>query len=164
MGDSLQQKQTPSALASLASAPVIPARSATPAASAGGFDAQTSALAPDQQPGYDAQASALAPEKGHGHGHEHGPDAAPDVLPPNAEASKKGSPLSAAKAQQVLNDAFKDYKAIDAGNVKVLDQAAFQEAYDAVYGETKWSWEKWVKPVVESGVLPIMPRCPRWPR
>jgi hypothetical protein len=77
--------------------------------------------------------------------------AAPDVdgaagAPYVEGTSSKDGPLSKEKAKQVLEDAFGSYKTITEGKVEVLEQAEFQEAYDKIYGETKWSWEKWVKP------------------
>lgn len=69
------------------------------------------------------------------------------VAPPAVEGDGKADgPLSEDKALSVLNDAFKGYKAMAKGSVQVLDQAAFQAAYDKVYGKTEYSWDKYVKP------------------
>ena len=112
--------------------------SAAPGPAAGGANAAEA----------DATAGADAAE---GHSHAHGAGEEPDVdaavgTPAVEGAGEKDGPLSKEKAKQVLEDAFKDYKTITEGKVEVLEQAAFQVAYDKIYGETKWSWEKWVKP------------------
>lgn len=96
------------------------------------------APSPEETPTLDA----VAAESG-----QAGGDAdSPDVATPSVEKSGSKGPLSAKRGVEVLNDAFKGYKKIDQGDVRVLGQAAFQEAYDKIYGETKYSWEKWVKP------------------
>jgi len=82
--------------------------------------------------------------------HAHGAEGAPDVdaAAPNVEgASTTGGPLSKEKAKQVLQDAFGSYVTISEGKVEVLEQAAFQVAYDKIYGKTQYSWDKWVKPI-----------------
>ncbi|MFK7928145.1 MAG: hypothetical protein AB8H79_08135 [Myxococcota bacterium] len=84
-----------------------------------------------------------------GAGHSHGADSAeegPDVAPPVIEKSGKKGPLSGKRGVEVLNDAFKGYKKIDMGNVQILEQAAFQVAYEKVYGKSKFAWAKWVVP------------------
>jgi len=68
-------------------------------------------------------------------------DTAPEVKTPKKEMIDK------AKAVTVLQDAFKDYvKKIEGGKVEVLAQSDFQAAYDKIYGKTKYSWDKYVKP------------------
>ena len=72
---------------------------------------------------------------------------APEVHIPETEAGgKKKKFLNKAAALKVIKDAFDTYKTMTAGAVKVLAQAEFQEAYDKVYGETDYSWEKYIKP------------------
>lgn len=75
-----------------------------------------------------------------------GHDKAEGAPPLIEEGGKKGGPLSEEKALSVLDDAFKGYKAITKGTVKVLEQADFQAAYDKIYGTSKYSWDKYVKP------------------
>ncbi|HEX8108373.1 MAG TPA: hypothetical protein VF516_11630 [Kofleriaceae bacterium] len=79
-----------------------------------------------------------------------GATAAPDVDvgAPNVEGGgTTGGPLTKDKAKQILQDAFGKYKTITEGTVEVLEQAAFQAAYDKIYGKTQYSWDKWVKPI-----------------
>ena len=54
--------------------------------------------------------------------------------------------IDKAKAVEVLKKSFKDYKTITAGKVVVHEQADFEKAYDEIYGKTKYSWDKYVKP------------------
>jgi hypothetical protein len=61
-------------------------------------------------------------------------------------SSTKDGPLTKDKAKQILQDAFGSYRTMSEGKVEVLEQAAFQAAYDKIYGSTKWSWAKWVVP------------------
>src|SRR5690349_14965009 len=85
-------------------------------------------------------------EGGHAHDGE-APDVGAAGGAPHVEGSStKDGPLSKEKAKQVLQDAFSEYKTISEGKVEVLEQAEFQKAYDKIYGSTKFSWEKWVKP------------------
>jgi hypothetical protein len=92
-------------------------------------------------------AAAEGATAGHAHGAEEAPDVDAATGVPNVEgAGTKDGPLSKEKAKQVLQDAFSSYVTISEGKVEVLEQAAFQAAYDKVYGKTKYSWEKWVKP------------------
>jgi hypothetical protein len=66
---------------------------------------------------------------------------------PQVEGSRRrGGVMQADAARQVLQDAFGSYRTISAGSVRVLDQAAFQTAYDAVYGTTRFAWATWVVP------------------
>lgn len=72
---------------------------------------------------------------------------APDVNPPAAEGGSGADKyLETEVALKVLEDSFGSYKKMVKGTVKVLAQAEFQVAYDAIYGTTKYSWEKYVKP------------------
>ncbi|MGM0578880.1 MAG: hypothetical protein ACQEXJ_24370 [Myxococcota bacterium] len=105
------------------------------AAGSGGYEAQTARLSPDNQPGYESQAGALSP------GEHAGP--APQV----EGAKDEGGPLSEKRAAAVLNAAFEDYKTISAGKLELLDTDDFKAAYDAIYGDTKYSWDEWVAPV-----------------
>lgn len=70
---------------------------------------------------------------------EHGPDVAPPVKPAKTMIDK-------AKSVEVLKKSFKGYKKIKAGKVVVLDQAGFEKAWEKIYGETKYAWDKYVKP------------------
>lgn len=79
------------------------------------------------------------------HDHDHGPHV--DAAQPQVEGeSSSTGPLSESRSQEVLQEAFGDYKTISEGSVRVLGQAEFQEAYDAIYGETQWAWDTWVAP------------------
>jgi hypothetical protein len=69
-----------------------------------------------------------------------------DEVAPKAKTPPKAM-IDKAKAISVLQDSYKDYVTeIKGGSVKVLEQAAFQVAYDKIYGETQYSWDKYVKP------------------
>jgi len=125
---------------------------------------QSAAPAQAPSPPSNASASGPAPELGapspeatpmlDAADHEHGQDGAPhshgsnssDVAEPQIERAGKKGPLSAKKAVAVLDQAFKGYKKIDQGDVRVLGQSDFQKAYDAIYGKTKYAWAKYVKP------------------
>lgn len=93
-----------------------------------------------------------APVQMHGGEGEHADDEAPDSQPAKPEA-KDGDPpvtpkkevLDADASLKVLNDAFGTYKTCVKGDVRLLDQAAFQVAYDAIYGATKYAWDPYVK-------------------
>ncbi len=68
-----------------------------------------------------------------------------------AEASKAPDKpakkfLDQAAAKDALTKAFGTLKTIDSGKVNVLKQADFQAAYDKIYGKTKYSWDKYIKP------------------
>jgi hypothetical protein len=98
------------------------------------------------------EASAAGATAGTGADHAHGAGEEPEIDAadgvPNVESGgTKDGPLSKEKSKQILQDAFCDYTTISEGKVEVLEQAAFQVAYDKIYGTTKWSWEKWVKPL-----------------
>ena len=92
--------------------------------------------------------------------------AAPGVMPPAEQASApmtKGEDDTTKKddkkkpkrpyldgdaSQKLLSDAYGDVKAISKGKVEVLEQAAFQVAYDKIYGKTEYSWDAYIKPTV----------------
>src|SRR5947207_2085638 len=56
------------------------------------------------------------------------------------------SALDSAAAQQILTSSFGSIKAIAQGNIQILDQAAFQQAYDAIYGNGPYAWATYVVP------------------
>jgi hypothetical protein len=57
------------------------------------------------------------------------------------------SEVTAEAGFKILKDAFGTLKKdVSQGEVKVLTQAAFQTAYDKVYGASDYSWEKYIKP------------------
>jgi hypothetical protein len=92
------------------------------------------ATAPEQQadaPEQQADAPELQPES---------PKSAPEHPP----AEKLGMDL--ASGEKVLTNAFGAIKKIAPGKVELLGQAAFQVAYDKVYGSSQYSWEKYVTP------------------
>jgi hypothetical protein len=71
----------------------------------------------------------------------------PEVDPPRAQGpTATSTPLQRARARQILDDAFGNYREISAGNVRLLAQADFQQAYDAVYGSTPYAWATYVVP------------------
>lgn len=51
-----------------------------------------------------------------------------------------------AGGQEILTKAFGDIKKVVPGSIEVLDQAAFEKAYDKIYGAGDYSWAKYVKP------------------
>jgi hypothetical protein len=68
-----------------------------------------------------------------------------DAAPPQVSAGgTKGGPMAKAAAVKILEDAFGTYKTMSGGALEVLDAAAFKEAWERVYGKTKYSWDKWV--------------------
>lgn len=77
--------------------------------------------------------------------------AAPDVdvggVPHVEGAGSTGGPLTKERGKEVLQDAFGSYKTMTEGTVEILEQAAFQAAYDKIYGTTQYSWAKWVAPI-----------------
>ena len=84
------------------------------------------------------------------HDHDHAGEA-PDVqgadrAPAVQAAGSATQVMTAAAAQQLLQTAFGSYKQMSAGQVRVLAQADFQTAYDAVYGSTQYSWALYVAP------------------
>jgi hypothetical protein len=85
-------------------------------------------------PGAGARAGAAPEVEAHG--------AAPELQPPSGNAG----PMTAAAAQQLLQHAYSSYRTISAGNVRVLAQADFQAAYDAIYGTGPYSWATYVAP------------------
>lgn len=76
----------------------------------------------------------------------------PAVAPPKEKEDKPAHPPKAklpmdlASGQKVLKDAFGTVKEIVPGKVEVLEEDAFKAAYDKIYGETEYSWDKYVVP------------------
>ncbi len=54
--------------------------------------------------------------------------------------------MDLASGESVLKNAFGSIKTIVPGSIQILDQAAFQVAYDKIYGTGPYSWDKYVKP------------------
>jgi hypothetical protein len=54
--------------------------------------------------------------------------------------------MDLASGEKVLDDAFGKVKKVVPGKIQILEPAAFQEAYDKIYGATEYSWDKYVKP------------------
>jgi hypothetical protein len=85
------------------------------------------------------------------HGHDHAGEA-PDVQgadrgPPQVQQpGSQNQVMTADAARQLLQTAFGSYKQMSAGQVRVLAQADFQAAYDAIYGSTQYSWAQYVVP------------------
>jgi hypothetical protein len=91
--------------------------------------------------GIQQRAVQLSEEDGHEHGDE------PDVSVPSVEEKGATSgPLTKDAAVKVLQDAFGTYKTMSAGTVEILDSAGLKQAYENVYGETEYSWDKYVVP------------------
>lgn len=65
--------------------------------------------------------------------------------PHEAPPGPAHSPVSHAGAQQILTDAFGEVKQIQLGSIQILDQAAFQAAYDGIY-TGQYSWANYVVP------------------
>ncbi len=55
-----------------------------------------------------------------------------------------GQFLDSTASVKALNDAFGSIKKITAGKVEVLDQAAFQKAWDKIYSGTKYAWDPYI--------------------
>jgi hypothetical protein len=55
-------------------------------------------------------------------------------------------PMDLTTGQAVLSGAFGEIKSITAGTIQILDQAAFQAAYDRIYGAGPYSWTAYVAP------------------
>lgn len=79
------------------------------------------------------------------HGHSHGDGVEPDVIPQAEGGAGKKDYLETAVALKVLEDSFGKYKKMAQGTVSILGQADFQAAYDKIYSETEYSWEKYIK-------------------
>lgn len=62
------------------------------------------------------------------------------------KAPKKPAHIEKDKAVEVLEAAFGTYKTISGGNVIVCPQADFEAHYERIYGETEYSWDKYIKP------------------
>ena len=84
-------------------------------------------------------------ESGEEHGHSHAEGDGPDVIPQAEGGDGKQKDLETDVALKVLEDSFGSYKKMAKGSVSILAQAEFQAAYDKIYGETQYSWEKYVK-------------------
>ncbi len=54
--------------------------------------------------------------------------------------------MDLASGEAVLKNAFGSMKTIVPGKIQILAPAAFQEAYDKIYGAGDYSWDKYVKP------------------
>jgi len=97
-----------------------------------------------------------APVQMHGDEGEHS-DAEPDGQPAKPQAKDGDAPVTpkpvtpkkevidADASLKILNDSYGTYKTCVKGDVRLLDQAAFQAAYDAIYGATKYAWDPYVK-------------------
>jgi hypothetical protein len=79
-------------------------------------------------------------------------DPGPPTLQPEATKSAPEHPpapklgMDLASGEKVLSNAFGGVKKIVPGTIQLLDQAAFQVAYDKIYGATQYSWDKYIKP------------------
>lgn len=76
-----------------------------------------------------------------------GPQLAPEptkAAPEHPAPPKLGMDL--ASGEKVLTTAFGGVKKIVPGKIELLAQAAFQAAYDKIYGAGPYSWDKYVKP------------------
>lgn len=70
--------------------------------------------------------------------------AEPVVTPPKAKEAE--DPLSKKTSLKIINDAFSDVKKdLSEGKVEVLEQAAFQVAWDKIYGKTIYKWDPYIK-------------------
>lgn len=73
--------------------------------------------------------------------------ATPAADPKDGAAPKVKEEVSGELGFEIMKDAFSGLKAdLSQGKVEVLEQAAFQVAYDKIYGAGDYSWEKYVKP------------------
>jgi hypothetical protein len=84
-----------------------------------------------------------------------GVNAEPELAPETMKDTPEHPPppklkLDLASGEAVLTGAFGKNKKIVPGKIEVLDPAAFQAAYDKIYGATQWSWDKYVKPTYGS--------------
>ena len=55
-------------------------------------------------------------------------------------------PMDLATGEAVLEGAFGEVASISRGSIQILDQAAFQAAYDNIYGGGEYSWDNYVVP------------------
>lgn len=67
------------------------------------------------------------------------------VSAPTAQGAPKKI-FGADGSLKILNDVYGGYKTFTKGDVRLLDQAAFQAAYDAIYGGTEHAWERRIAP------------------
>lgn len=86
---------------------------------------------------------------------EEGVSSEPELAPETTKEAPEHPPppklkLDLASGETVLTGAFGKVKKIVPGKIEVLDPAAFQAAYDKIYGATQWSWDKYVKPTYGS--------------
>lgn len=118
------------------------AQTTTPTVSSGGADTAQS-TSPDQR-----RSSRMQSQLGNSGVQEQMRQVAPpDIDPPHAQTpGTSAGPLQTARARQILDDAFGNYREISAGDVRLLAQADFQTAYDAVYGSSQYSWAQYVVP------------------
>jgi len=72
------------------------------------------------------------------------PEAKKEAPPPPAPPARGA--MEADAARDLLQKSFGTYRQISAGDVRVLAQADFQAAYDAVYGATQYAWALYVAP------------------
>jgi len=72
------------------------------------------------------------------------PEMERDATPLHPPPTRPGFDL--AGGQEILTKAFGKVKTIVPGKIEVLDQAAFEAAYDKIYGAGDYSWAKYVKP------------------
>jgi hypothetical protein len=59
-------------------------------------------------------------------------------------------PMDLATGEAVLSGAFGEITSITPGSIQILDQAAFQVAYDRIYGGGQYSWDAYVVPTYGS--------------
>lgn len=86
---------------------------------------------------------------------EEGVHGGPEVAPETTKDEPEHPPppklkLDLASGEAVLTGAFGKTKKIVPGKIEILDQAAFQAAYDKIYGAGPYSWDKYVKPTYGS--------------
>lgn len=84
-----------------------------------------------------------------------GPQGEPELAPETKKEEPEHPPppklkMDLASGEAVLTGAYGKVKKIVPGKIEVLDPAAFQAAYDKIYGATQWSWDKYVKPTYGS--------------
>ncbi|KAB8145641.1 hypothetical protein F8S13_00715 [Chloroflexia bacterium SDU3-3] len=68
---------------------------------------------------------------------------APNLAPATGDKSAP-SMIDKAKSVEILTTSYGSYTTITGGKVEVLEQAAFQAAYDKIYGKTAYAWDKYV--------------------
>ena len=75
----------------------------------------------------------------------------PEIAPETTKKEPEHPPppklkMDLASGEAVLTQSFGEVKKIVPGTIQLLDQAAFQAAYDKIYGASQWSWAKHVAP------------------